>query len=53
MAKFESPEINVVLFSEEEVITTSGYIDNENEGIIPVGHITRLPAAPTAISRSN
>ena len=31
MVKFESPEINVVLFSEEEVITTSGYIDNENE----------------------
>lgn len=33
MAKFESPEINVVLFSDSEVITTSsgGYIDNENE----------------------
>lgn len=30
MVKFESPEINVVLFSEEEVITTSGYTSNEN-----------------------
>lgn len=35
MAKFESPEINVVLFSEEEVITTSsegGYEGSKNEG---------------------
>lgn len=34
MAKFESPEINVVLFSDSEVITTSsgGYSENENEG---------------------
>lgn len=34
MVKFESPEINVVLFSDIEVITTSsgGYSENENEG---------------------
>lgn len=33
MVKFESPEINVVLFSDTEVITTSsGYSENENEG---------------------
>lgn len=33
MAKFESPEINVVLFSKAEVITTSsGYTGNENQG---------------------
>lgn len=32
MVKFESPEINVVLFSDSEVITTStgGYSDNDN-----------------------
>lgn len=33
MAKFESPEINVVLFSDSEVITTStggGYGNNGN-----------------------
>ena len=34
LAKFESPEINVVLFSDSEVITTSsgGYSDNDNNG---------------------
>lgn len=32
MVKFESPEINVVLFSEEEVITTSGYSGEVNTG---------------------
>ena len=39
MVKFESPEINVLTM--------------KMKVIIPVGHITRLPAAPTAISRSN
>lgn len=35
MVKFESPEIDVVMFSETEVITTStdgGYSGNENQG---------------------
>lgn len=41
MNKFELPEINVVLFSEEEVITTSsGYGGNKNETFNPFAYNT-------------
>ncbi len=43
MTKFELPEINVVLFSDSEVITTSttgGYGNNGNETFNPFAYNT-------------